>query len=517
MRKLRVENFELRMEPRSCSFVFIRGLFFSALIAVACCLLPVASQQSFAQMSAEELRKEQIETIEALKRTEDISGGSSRLFGDLGRRTGWLFQYGASSSVTYTGGDNGSDRNSAVQDAQDHNYDYEMKPFITVQSADRKSKFYTRGTTKYTETKKSSVGAGTRGNNFIQPTVEMMYWEKSFEGKTPGVKSKLTIGRQFVQVGRGIAFAQTADGFLHEMTGLAKNKGEFKWFALRQNPSDDQTDASASGSGNTHRWFWGLRGKYQVHPKAKMSLYYVGTKDDNVENDPTSALQKHKFEPSYYGAVSEGRITKDLQYWSEYIYERGKTYSNGAVVASQKVNIAASALVTGLKYYFGGDLAPTAFSEYITATGDPDALTSSNSTKGGSAAGTNDSRFNPFGGVSLGLALSPTMTNMKVYKFGGSIKPFGRSPNKLVQEMSLQPEYYVFRRRTGNLGSAGNDGVIPGTATTNRIGDELDFSVSWRLMSDVTYQLKYGHFSPGSAYTTQSAETYWRFKISVDL
>lgn len=485
------------------------------LVALSPCP-PVAQ----AQMSAEELRREQIESVEALKATENISGGSSKLIGELGRRTGWIYNYGASFSTSWTGGDEGSDRNAVVSDAQDFSFDHEIKPFVNITTKDRKTKFYGRLTSKYTETSKNgipgSAGAAIRGNNFIQPTVDMLYWEKEFAGKTPGVKTKFVIGRQFVQVGRGIAFAMTADGVFMDMTGLAKKKGEYKWFVLKQNPSDDNIDASASGSGRTKRLFYGIRGKYQVHPKAKMSLYTVHVKDGNTEDAPASIVQKHKFEPEYYGWVSEGRITKDLQYWAEAIHEGGKTYSTGtAARPSEKIDIDANLLTTGLKYYFGGDLSPTVFAEWAMGTGDPEA-TASNSTSGGSAPGTKDSRLNIFGGLSMGVAMSPIMTNMEVYKMGGSIKPFARSPNRLVQDISFNPEYYVFRRRTGNMGAAGNDGQIQ-NPKTNKIGDEFDFSMSWRLWSDFTYQLKYGHFSPGSAYNTSASETYWKLKIAIDL
>lgn len=480
---------------------------------------------ALAQLSAEELRREQIETIEALKHTEDISGGSSRLFGSLGRRTGWGFNYGAAYSTTYTGGDNRSDLNSSTADANDHSYDYEIKPFVNITTQDKKTKFYLRLTSKYTEAKKNS--ASTLGNNFIQPTVDMMYWEKTFEGKgkEAGVKRKFVVGRQFVQVGRGIAFALAADGIFYEATGLASRKFEYKCFVLKQNPSDDNIDASSSGSGRTKRLFYGIRGKYQLPARfaglaeSKVSLYTVHSKDQNQENSPTVALQKHKFEPQYYGLVSEGRIFPSLHYWGEYIIERGKTFDSSTAVASKEVGINASALVAGLRYYFdaGGDRKPTVYGEFITATGDPEATTS-NSTLGGSAAGTHDSRFIPFGGISLGYTIPSTMTNMKVYKVGGSIKPMAYSRSRMLQDITLQPEYYVFRRRTGNTGAGGNDSLIS-YSSTNRIGDKFDFSVSWRLMSDVVYQLKYGHFSPGSAYTApaNAAETYWRFKVSIEM
>jgi len=492
-------------------------------VTVASCMALLASQPVvYAQMSDEELRRERMETIEALQSTENISGGSSKLFGELGRRTGWIFNYGAASSISWTGGDNGSDRSYAVSDASEHAMDYEVKPFINVTTKDRKSKFYFRATTKYTSTAKNgrpgSPGAGTRGNNYIEPTVDMVYWEKEFAPKAgSAAKRKMTIGRQFAQVGRGIAFALTADGLLYDVTGLGKKKkGEYKWFLLQQNHGDDNIDASSAGSGRTKRFFYGIRGKYAVLPKWKASLYTVYVQDHNEEQSPTSAFQKHMFEPQYYGHVGEGRITKDLQYWYEAIHERGRTYSTGtAARPSIKVNIRASMLTTGLKYYFSGDLKPTVFAEFAQASGDPDA-TSSNSTSGGSAPGTNDSRFNPFGGLSMGLALSPTLTNMKIYKIGGSIKPFARSVSRSLQDISIQPEYYVYRRRLGGGGAAGNDAQIQATST-NRIGDEIDLSISWRQMSDLVHQLKWGHFSPGSAYSSQSSETYWKYKIAIDL
>lgn len=512
MKNLKIENCILNIEN-----------LLSVSVRVCLCLSVAYVSPAFAQLSSEELRREQIETIEALKGTQDISGGGSKLFGALGRRTGWIFSYGASHSSSYTGGDNGTDRNSSTADSNDHTYDYEFKPFVNVTTLDRKTKGYLRLTSKYTEAKKNS--AGIRGNNFIQPTVEMMYWEKSFAAPAGSqVKKKLTIGRQFIQVGRGIAYAQTADGLLYDVSGLANRKGEYKFFFARQNPSDDNIDASSSGSGSTKRFFYGIRGKYQVHPKAKMSLYTVQSSDRNktessakTEAGVTSTIQRHKYQPQYYGIVSEGRLTKDLQYWGEYIMERGKTYDSATAVASQLVGIRASAYTAGLRYYFPGDLKPTLFGEYTNSSGDADAFTSTNSSLGGSSAGS-DKRFNPFGGLSQGFALSPTMTNMKVYKLGMSIKPFARSANRMITDLSFQPEYYYYLRQTGSIGAAAADGELSKPrSTTDKVGDEYNVSVSWRLMSDVTYQMKYGYFRPGSAYLDRSAETYLKFKLSLDL
>ena len=149
-------------------------------------------------------------------------------------------------------------------------------------------------------------------------------------------------------------------------------------------------------------------------------------------------------------------------------------------------------------------------------------MANASSTTGGSGSlttsgrGGKDTRFIPFGGKNLGYALAPTATNLHTIKTGISLKPFGWAESRLWQGIKIHPQFYMFRRDRG-YGATADPYMVRGSTGSKKVGSEIDFDVSWRLMSDVSYTLKFGRFSPGAAYATGSAETFLRLKVSFDL
>lgn len=468
--------------------------------------LPMAFRPCHAQMSAEELRRERMESVEELRRTQDVSGGSNFLWRGLSNATGWEIDYGGYYAPTYTSGDNGTDRASSQSDALEHTWEHDMRTFLKISSATKKTTFYTRMKTSasYNKANTSSIDR----NDWNQPTFDMMYLELSRLGRT--FKHTWTFGRQYAQVERGISFGLVADGIRYE---IVSRRNEMQFLFLRQQPGDDNVDANVSGwnAGRTKRWFYGAEWKWKYLQKHKLGLFLLQNADQNRESADGNG-QRHQLDSMFYGIGFDGTIPflSRLSYWLQYVQEDGTTYES---VTNKKIDLSADAMDIGLRYFFPTDLAPTLYWEYATGSGDGDAG-SATSTAGGSTAGS-DKRFISFGGLSLGYALAPQLININVNKFGFSVKPFGWTASRLLSELVFQPAYYSYSK--DKAAGATSDPVANQAST--KIGSEIDVTIAWRLAGDLKYQFKWGQFSPGAAYasTTRSKETYLRLKLSLDL
>ena len=477
-------------------------------VAVACCLLPVFSRSpAFAQNeNEEELRRERVEKVEEMRRTEDISGSSFRFWKEPTKTRGVLFDYGSTWSPSYTTATN-TDRNAGKPDAEGRTWTQDFNLYGLFVTVDRQSKFYFRSATKFTDARKrENSSPGTFRNRLDEPSIDMLYWEHNMQGKK--FKNTITLGRQFADVGRGIAYGLTADGILWK---TKSRKMEFNWFWFRQEPGDNNIDPSSPGSGRTKRWFTAAEFKYRRWGQTA-DFFTLLNRDKNDER--AVGGQKYHLDSNYYGIGLEGGFFTKLSYWSEFIVETGKTYANGA--AASRINVDAKALDAGLRYFWGGDIAPTLYAEYAFGSGDADRTGSATSSKGGSTFG-DDSIFRAFGGVSMGNALAPSLANIRIYKGGASFKPFGRVASDLLNDMTLQGAYYMFR--TAAKGGATSDALISAgaNAKSDDIGGEADLQLSWKITSDVSYQLKLGQFKPGAAYATRAKENYMKFKWTFDL
>src|SRR3990167_1676938 len=99
----------------------------------------MVSAGSYAQMSQEELRRERVETLDELKRTQDFSGSSSWVTRGLARGLGWRMNFGGWYAPSYSSSDE-NDRNVAAQDSLDHTWENDFRFFTNVASrSDRKS------------------------------------------------------------------------------------------------------------------------------------------------------------------------------------------------------------------------------------------------------------------------------------------------------------------------------------------------------------------------------------------
>lgn len=493
----------------SCAFcAFLRPS-----ISFVCILLsPVFPQPVFAQLSEEELRRERIEVTEDLERTEKLSVAATRARKD---RIGWMFDYGFTSSVAYTASGN-NDRNQSALDDPDHTWDNDINAYAVAENMSRSTKYYFR--TKTLRTDPAKVSGSTREMDMEQLKIDMLYAQREFQGAK--AKHKLTFGRQFSKVGRGIAYGLTADG-LHWQTKGKKMTATALW--MRQNPGDNNIDNLSPGSGRTKRWFFGAEYKHKFKKWFAADAFLLWNIDRNTEDayavtGLAGSLQQHKYNSQFLGFGSDGTFFSKFNYWWEYIRVSGKTYDaarNGQLTAKE-VSVDGEAFDLGGRYLFGGDLSPTVFAEYAFGSGDADRISNVTSSQRGSTDG-KDSVFRSFGGLTMGHALAPSLSNIRIAKLGGSAKPFGRMGAARWSDMTANLTLYSYWAYA--KGGATSDPFIATStnARSNDIGNEYDLTVSWKLFNDVNYQLKYGMFAPGEAYANRGHETYMKMKVSFDL
>lgn len=471
-----------------------------SVVGVCLCLLILLVSPAVAQMSAEDLRRERQETLEALRRTEDFSGKSSWVSRGLSRASGWRMKFGGVYSPSYTSGGN-NDRDGSMQDALDHTWDQDVRMFFHLTSRSGKTKVYAR--VKSTYARNARTAPAIRGSDLVAPTFDMLYLQRLFQAG--GWRHTLTAGRQYVSVERGISFGLVSDGLQVESKSRVN---ELQAFFVRQNPGDDNVDILSAGAGRTKRWFYGAEWKFRFLSNHKAGVFAVGNVDRNDEA-PDASGQRHQLDSFYYGLGLDGRVFGNLSYWVLSIQESGRTYPNGG---ASKVSIAASALDAGVRYFFRTATAPSLYAEYASASGDGDATGSSSSTLGGSASG-NDRRFIGFGGLSLGYALAPQLTNIDVLKLGMSVKPFGWTASQSWSEFSVQPTYYIYRKDQ----ASGATSDPYSTVVSRDLGAEFDLTMAWKAAVDISYQLKFGRFNPAAAYPNRGTENYLRLKLTLDL
>lgn len=475
-----------------------------AFLALASFAAPAQAQiEPATDLTRAEVRREAVEDVESLRGTEDISGRSSWMTGGLFRSAGWRSNVGGWVSTAYSFDDN-NDRNPSAPDPLDHFFENQMRLFAGLSSASGRTHIYTRVLTSYT---RNSGARLTRRSDWIQPALDMFYLTHSFGGSAR--KHSITAGRQFVMLERGIAFGQIADGLRYHTQSRAI---ETQLFLLRSRPGDDNIDYFAPDPGRSERLFFGGEWKWQFKTGHQLGMFLL-LNQDGVDDAPDASGQRHGFDSNYLGLGADG-LLGNFKYWFQFIREGGQTYAS---VTNTQVDVAANAVDLGVRYFFRTPKSPTLLFEYARASGDADATGDASTTTGGSTSG-EDQRFIGFGALNLGYALAPQFTNIETYKYGFSFLPFGGHTFESLARLSFQSEAFIYNRARGS-GAISDPKAVTGVGGSDRLGAGFDLTFSWLAAVDAKYQLKYGQFNPGVAYTSpnRTTEKYLRFKFSVDL
>lgn len=339
-------------------------------------------------------------------------------------------------------------------------------------------------------------------------SVQLDEWAARRFGQDWPLKLKMTLGRQYIYIGSGIAYSQVGDGVLLE--GLAGN-WDLKTFASRTRAEDTNIDASETVTKN-ERYFIGLEVAYVGVPRHRQYAYLLIQEDESDEHSPAvlpngqPATQSYDYDSRYLGVGATGEIIRNLGYRAEGILEWGK--SNGDLGRADydasdagEDEIRAYAFNVGLDYFVQHRTKPRVSVDYFFASGDSDRAQPTN-TSGGNRPGSADRGFLAFGFVDTGFNVSPQFSNIRVLRIDTSFRPM--PARQWSKELEVGASYFHYEK------DEKDGGISDSTASLAKraLGHEIDGYVNWRLLSDVTISLRYAYFMPGAAFTDSSARHF---------
>ncbi len=293
-------------------------------------------------------------------------------------------------------------------------------------------------------------------------------------------------GRRYFNIGKGIVYSDINDGVQINFKKPGFNAG---LFASQTLPHQSNIDASVPGyDKDSDRHFYGLGLGYTGIPR--QSLYgFVLSQRDLSDEDPNNSSQNYTYNSEYFGIGMKGKIGRLWSYWTEFIEENGSSRIFGT---DERKNVRAYAADTEIVFSPPIKTYPRFSLEYAFGSGDSDRISVTDTQSGNRAGG--DNNFLYFGYAPTGYALAPRLSNLHMLKAGMTSYPFGES--RLFKNLNISLEYYQFfkNRKSGGISD------LEATEIARDIGKEVDLSMRWRVLSDLTLSVEYGHFMPGRSY-----------------
>jgi hypothetical protein len=311
----------------------------------------------------------------------------------------------------------------------------------------------------------------------------------------------LTIGRQFLYVGRGIAFALTTDAIsldwqCGDWAGLLFGSQSVRHF--------DNIDRSVPGFSRSDREFFGAQLEYERWDHHRPYIFAVVQRDRSDES-PENLQQEYDYDSEYWGIGIRGEALfgegetgfgiENLQYFGEFIIQTGHSIgddNNPATISSSRDEIESWALDVGLIYYPQHRTKPRVMLEFARASGDDDRFTPQN-TQFGNKPGTDDEGFLGFGFLNTGVSFAPLLANLEFVRLAGALRPFEECCQWRMSDMEVGSSFFLYWRPEDKAGVSDVRADIPGH---HLLGSELDLFLNWRLSSDLYVLLNYGVFFP---------------------
>ncbi|MBI4835497.1 MAG: alginate export family protein [Planctomycetes bacterium] len=336
---------------------------------------------------------------------------------------------------------------------------------------------------------------------YMVDLVEALYGDDTAEMVNPKIKA--SVGRQFSLLGTGLVYSRVDDGLKLNLSfpGIQSTV-----IVAQTIKTSNDIDRSRPNPDRSRRSFLGLQVDYKRLGKHKPYLICLIQTDNNKET-PDDAAQEYDYNSKYYGIGMKGVLFPRLQYTAEYIKETGKSYAS--LSSTDKETIKASAYTFELKYLPKTVLDPVFTVKYLFGSGDKDRGSVTN-TIGGNQVNTNDTGFLSFGYSLTGFVLQPKISNLSMYSLMISVKPI--KDKALCQDSELGVAYYMFSKDK-------KEGVISDLSASvakEDIGKEIDLYFNWKMLSDLTFSLRGGRFTPGNAYpaTADEETSFLSFTLS---
>ncbi len=309
----------------------------------------------------------------------------------------------------------------------------------------------------------------------------------------------LTLGRQFLFIGRGIAYSLVADAVsidwqCGDWAGLVFGSQSIRHF--------DNIDRSVPGFTRSDREFFGAQLEYEAFDHHKPYGFVVVQRDRSDES-PNSPFQEFDYDSEYYGLGIKGEALfgrgecgvgiQNLAYFVEGIIERGESFGFGATSAiGGQDDIRSWAIDTGLIYYPECRTKPRVLVEFAVADGDEDCASPQN-TLLGNTSGTKDEGFLGFGFVNTGVSFAPLLANLEFVRVAGAMRPFDECCEWRTSNLEVGASFFAYWRPEADGGVSDVRADKPGH---HYLGSEVDLFMNWRISSDTYILLNYGVFFP---------------------
>lgn len=425
------------------------------------------------------------------------------------------FQYGLSAANTII-----NDSNTLPQGYFLGNYRPYLKYFWHEQHIfNLRGKFAYKNNPSITEAQKRSGAVESVGEyNF-----ELFNAELNFD------RHQIVAGRSFYKLGRGLLFANFADGIEYN--------GNLKYVSLKAQGlySGQYSGCTISLGGCATTGDIAQKSLYEIVPGRAAdvnlpdpgrrffaaieatspqiygsSIYVLAQYSRDMSRDAaTTGSARGKvfaYDPLNLGLGASGFIgTARLRYLAEFVLQRGQTYNknnSNNTSNNEQTGINAWGLTADINYslpWFEKILKPGLIFQYATGSGRESATANASNPSQENASG-DDRNFYYFGAYSAGLALKPKLSNLHVIRFGFQMRPlqyyyWGRN-------LMLALKYTYYRKVNADYAISDNAAKL----AKPTIGQGVDLQVVWDFRSDVKLFYAYGFFAPSEAYEAADAK-----------
>lgn len=353
---------------------------------------------------------------------------------------------------------------------------------------------------------------------------------------------KATVGRSFYRMGRGLLFANFADGAEYagnfryfQVKAQALYSGEYSGCTISIAGCRTNTDFETKAKGTFdivpgrpvdaavpdpgRRFFLGA--EIQSASLYGSNIYLMALYSRDMSRDAGTAnpnLGKiFAFDPVYLGVGLQGYIVSPrLRYLTEGILQQGKTYKKNTTSDpnnNEQIPINAWAVTADLNYslsYFERLLKPGLVAQYAYATG-RDAKTPAPNNPSQESTSNVDNNFYSFGVYSAGLALQPRLANLHIIRLGAQLRPLHRY--YWGRNFMVAVKYTIYRKGNADYGFSDADAK----ENKSEVGSGWDIQSVWDFRSDLKFFYAYGYFTPGAAYLEQDAKSIHSHIISLNL
>lgn len=317
-----------------------------------------------------------------------------------------------------------------------------------------------------------------------------------YEGVESPFEFKLKIGRDLVRIGTGYAIDLALD---HVMVKGEVLDFETTFIGGRTPASTENIDRSRPVADHSDRVFYIIEERYKGWDHHEPFVYVVW-QDDHTTEDPPNLLQQFRYDSRYIGFGSTGELIDNLRYSTEWVIERGRSYGHQRFIRRDKIK--AWGFDHRLDYFFRHKAKPVLTAEWMFASGDANRLGSPTNAEGGNRNDHVDRSFVGFGFRDTGVSFSPRLSNLHIWRLGTSFLPF---PDvEAVKEMEVGTDWYLYYKHRSS--AAVSDFLAD--RQSGYLGWEMDYFMNYRILSDLSWTIRFGAFFPGEAFSDRTSRTF---------